>query len=431
MKEKKGEIRFNVALNIVAITALAIFRLTPIIHRNIPAVYYMALYVFWLLTTFGLPKGKRYPYVNQLLIPWMALLVWQVFLRVVGFSTISYVGLIMKLTLFTVPAIIGMVINKYNKREIRLLLVSMFLVIFTNVLSNIIICLQDPDLVVQLSNLETAYWKFTNLGRTTFVVMCLFFLAYCFVIFRGSKQRVIRTIAMVSLLLTAFYMGFQNTRGTDVILGIVMIVALLYITQVSSQKKKNRSGYYLLGLVLIVVVVWQSSNIFGALENVFSEDMRMLTRLTDIETLMMSGTDQLDDGSLSTRLLLYSTSIGTFFGSLSNFIFGVGDVLEDASDLMVLLRVGIGGHSEFFDAMAKFGIIGSLMYVWVLSSYHKFFKKLPIEKIGISMWKTTFFIFIFYSFINTSFHSEVFFLIFLAIPLAIYYYFNKETRYVQ
>lgn len=431
MADKKGELRFNVAINIIAITALAIFRLTPIINRNIPAVYYMGLYAFWVLTTIGLPQGKRYPYMNKLLVPWVVLLVWQVFLRVVGFSTVSYVGLIMKLTLFTIPVIIGMVINVYNKQEIRLLLFSLFSVIFINILSNILICFQDPDLVVQLSNLETEFWRFTNLGRTAFVVMCLFFLAYCFVIIRGSKHGAIRVIALVALLLTAFYMSFQNTRGTDVILGLVMIVSFLFIPQVSSQKRKGRFWYLFLGLVAIVVVVWQSANIFDAFENVFSEDMRMLTRLADIETLMMSGTDQLDDGSLSTRLLLYGTSIGTFFSSITNFVFGVGDVLEDASDLTIMLRVGIGGHSEFFDAMAKFGIIGVILYYWVISSYYKFYKKLPIEKKGLSMWKITFFVFLFYSFINLSFNAEVFFLIFLTVPLAIYYYFNKETIYTR
>ena len=431
MADKKGELRLNVAINIIAITALAIFRLTPIINRNIQAVYFMGLYVFWLLSVVALPKGKRYPYIKKLLVPWMVLLVWQVFLRVVGFSTVSYVGLIMKLTLFTIPVIIGMVLNVYNKQEIRLLLFSLFSVIFLNIISNILICFQDPDLVVQLSNLEPEYWRFTNLGRTSFVVMCLFFLAYCIVIIRGSQQGSIRVIALVALLLTAFYMSFQNTRGTDVILGLVMIVSFLFIPQVSTQKRIGRFWYYALGFTAIVVAIWQSANIFDAFENVFSEDMRMLTRLTDIETLMMSGTDQLDDGSLSTRLLLYGTSIGTFFSSLPNFIFGVGDVLEDASDLTIMLRVGIGGHSEFFDAMAKFGIIGVIMYYWVISSFYKFFKRLPIEKKGYSMWKITFFIFIFYSFINLSFNAEVFFLIFLTVPLAIYNYFSKEIIYTR
>ena len=129
--------------------------------------------------------------------------------------------------------------------------------------------------------------------------------------------------------------------------------------------------------------------------------------------------DSLDNSSLAGRFLLGMTSLKTFFSGITSFIWGIGDniMIKEQYEFYDLLSLGIGNHSQFLDTLAKYGIIGGVIFVNIVKGMSIWLKKIAIRRqfshyIGLFV-----FVFFFQSVLNNSLFPDLFIIIFILFPL--------------
>ena len=169
--------------------------------------------------------------------------------------------------------------------------------------------------------------------------------------------------------------------------------------------------------VTALILIGPLLNLFA---DVFSENMRMMSRIEDLAFVADSGsTGDLDEGSLYTRSILWMASINTFVSSVQNFLFGVGESVYE-TDVYSLLAKGVGNHSEFFDMAARYGVIGIIIYYFIIKNSVRFFSLLTKdEKIKDYMFIIFIGIMLFGIVNNLSKGVTTFIMIYLIFPITI------------
>ena len=138
-------------------------------------------------------------------------------------------------------------------------------------------------------------------------------------------------------------------RTIALLLTIVMLFLLLIVH--GRITKRKIIGYFLLALLLAFVVM-NYQLVLEWIADITNSD-RMKSRIDTLSSLFATrDLEEVEEGSLTVRLRLIGVSISTFFGSLSNFVIGVGDKVNNTQ---------VGNHSYFFDEFAKFGILGGTL----------------------------------------------------------------------
>lgn len=421
--------RSSVVINIFAVSLLATFRLTPIVHRLYGAVYFLALFFFWLISLTQLPKRIEYKGIKPMISAWVLLWVIQFIYRIIGISTIDYPNLIISLTTYLIPVIFATICTSYNKREIKSLLIILFLIVFANIVHNEILFVQNPFRFSMLLDDESTY-KTTNIGRTEFVAMSLFFVAYCWILIKGGNEKRFRPFLLLGIVLSFILITVVNSRGTDFFLGLLMMVAFIILPKLYLGKKTSRHFFLVFFSAIFIIAFLNYDTLVESVVNLFgnSDNGRMMRRVIDVNDLLHGGADEVGQGSLATRITLYKLSLNTFLSNPITFLFGKGDIIQNADDVSVIMKSGIGCHSEFLDTLARFGLLGAILYFNVLSTTYSYVKNLPIKKQGQQFWKISFAFFLLYSVVNGSFLPEIFFVIFLFIPLAVFYCYHIEQE---
>ena len=158
--------------------------------------------------------------------------------------------------------------------------------------------------------------------------------------------------------------------------------------------------------------------------NLFSNNANLVERFSEIQDYSTYGESE---GSLSGRLTLYSISIRTWLGSVSNFIFGVG-VHEYEVGLFGYAASGVGHHSEFFDCLAYYGVFGGIfLYKWLSVSFKFVLKRMQIAEL-YNKYLTVVVVFVLHCFVNNTLDTfDCVFMCFLIIPL--FFDILNEKRY--
>ena len=226
------------------------------------------------------------------------------------------------------------------------------------------------------------------------------------------------------VVLIALYVTVINNRATA---ALVLFIELFVLFLLRIVHKKGKS-IVAIGSVLIIILLvsfFFLGDILEAAIGMFEENERFLKRLNDIMAVSEGvAIEDLDEGSLAVRYLLWMTSVNTFFSSIPHFLFGVGvDVHE--GDVASLISYGVGCHSEFFDLAAQFGIIGVIVIYKFLRSFIKFTIGMSASEkqnsILIIFWGG----FLLYSFVNLTFCPPVFYVLFLFLPISLVLINNK------
>ena len=96
---------------------------------------------------------------------------------------------------------------------------------------------------------------------------------------------------------------------------------------------------------------------------------------------------------------------------------GIGDqTLSFGGDL---IKSGIGGHSEFIDVLARYGLIGALIYWKIMSSLFKWFKNLTGGRKVFKYVNIIFFVIIMSGFLNPLFVPKPLLFMYLVFPIFI------------
>jgi hypothetical protein len=378
--KKGGRIRPAVWPNIMCTIGLVAIGCTPYLSKNASNELKLMLFVLWVGSTLllhpfkGTEKGFR-------IAKWISLLVGlKLIYCLVGLSA-NILAPIAGLYIWVVPIAMVYICNYYNTNEIKLLWLSFLAIFAINLINNIQIGIIGGESAFR----KTEENLTTNAGSTPFVVGCMLLIPTMWIVFRYGNVKWIKYLAIIFIAGAGYYIVFLNTRATAILILIFILIG--FVMQVYGREKKLDLKLFFIRMLLLGIIIFCiMAPLINLLSEFFSQSHRMLTRLNDISYVLEGGnTNELGEGSLYARSMLWMTSINTFLGSLPNFLWGIGENLVE-SDFYSLLRQGVGGHSEFFDLAARYGVIGIFIYYHILKYSYIFI----ISLIGDSIIKNLF-----------------------------------------
>ncbi len=201
---------------------------------------------------------------------------------------------------------------------------------------------------------------------------------------------------------------YSYTYTTAIVLcTIILILFLLLINK--------KIGLILLAATLISISI--IDNIFLYIINSV-ENISVSERLATIYNVVFGSGDLSDESSL-TRLRLYDLSLNTF---LSNPILGVGGFYGHSS---VILPKGIGGHSEWLDFLARYGIFGLSLLLIPLFSLINLIQN-TLKHVDNKFYIYIILYIFILGFINTTASNSLIFTIIFIIPFCAYNFLNQE-----
>lgn len=239
------------------------------------------------------------------------------------------------------------------------------------------------------------------LAPQNFIIISIFmgmFLTYC--ILNNRHHRLKR---FISLILNLFYLisASYTTQLLFFIFGIILVVFFTYIKKFS---------YQVIVISVIITLSFIFKNYLSMIlnfinETFFSNNTSIYSRINEIIYLIsandMSGSD------FSARSNLILISFNTF---KNNPIFGVK--FDNYNSLSGLT---IGSHSQWTDDIARFGIIGSLLWIFLLINCIK--SILSCAPTWTSLKKAMLTIFIIYGYFNPIISGSFLMLIFIFINM--------------
>ena len=391
--------------------------MTPVLNRLLHYDIRGVLFALWFFSAFSLNVKVSAFFHQKHLLWFMIYAVWMLLMSLIGHSARPFMVQLASLPCLAIPFVGYIVVNYYNHKEQSLLLKILFIVIAINLVSNIYIGFTNP-MYFDLEHMEGTDAYYSNAGSTSYVATQAFLAIACLIIFYNDTK----TTSKIPLIPTAIsiicYILFFNPRATIVILLVIALVGIFMIHKEPKSPSKVRGYYVRMFTLIIAVVIVSAIPFFSILENVDNE--RLAARFSDISVILQGGSmNSLDNSSLAGRFLLGMTSLDTFLSSPFNFLWGVGDdiMINKQYEIDELISVGIGNHSQFLDTLAKYGIIGGVIFINIIKGISKWLKSFSLSKSFHRYVDLFIFLFFFQSILNNSFLSDLFIVIFVVFPL--------------
>lgn len=380
MLNKTASIRLKMVVNMLPIIGLMLFYYTHYIEGTYSFFIPLLLSIFWIFQSVLISNMKKVLF-NRIATGWWIYLFICVTMVVMGQSSTNLNFVISRLPIYVIPGMGYFAVLNYNKRESIILLGSFALIFGANLVHNIVLGTTMPDIFEEQESTELSilYGVMMNIATTGFINVSFFILGILFMLFLLRKGLIKRLFLILLAIPIGYYMLFQNTRGAAIILFIVEVVGML-VAFFEPKGKKNIKPYYIVmgtGLVILTFVFFIPI-IELIIQNLQSE--RLSERMNDLIDFKLSGgkTSQLDEGSLAMRLQLAQTSLNTWLSNPITIMIGIGDHTQAFGG--DLIKSGIGGHSEFIDVAARYGIVGMIVFWNIIKEYYKMLKRLAYSR---------------------------------------------------
>lgn len=223
------------------------------------------------------------------------------------------------------------------------------------------------------------------------IVLILLVLFYLFI--NEQQERLKRGFVIVIFTVMVFEAQFS----------IAIILLISGIISVFATKGISKKGFStrviavaLVGIILIMLL----PNILGVISDSGLFGNEVNARINEI--LKFIGGKQMNDTDMQTRVLLYQMSVSAFFSS-----YGIGTLWFGS--------VESGGHSEFLDGFANYGIIYIVFIVGLICFYKYVLNTLKSQK-AKRIYKIVFGIYIIMSVLNTATWAPMMLALFVIAP---------------
>ena len=419
IQRKESTIRLKMVVNMLPIIGLMLFYYTHYLEGTYSFVIPLGLSVLWIFQSIIISSANNVLF-NKIAIRWWVYLFLCITMVIIGLSSTNINFVISRLPIFIIPGMGYFVVKNYNKRE-SIILLRLFALIFgANLLYNIVLGTTMPDIFEEQESTELSiqFGIMMNIASTGFINVGVFLLGILFMLFLLQNGLIKRLFPVLVAIPIGFYMLFQNTRGTAILLLIVEIAGLL-IAYFEPKDKRKLKPYYIgmvVGLVVFTFVLF-----IPIIELViqYLQSERLAERLNDLVDLKQSGgnTSQLKEGSLAMRLQLAQTSLNTWFSNPISFLIGIGDHAQSFGG--DLIKSGIGGHSEFIDVAARYGVIGIVVFLNIIKEYYILLKRLTYSREIQKYVNIIFFIFLLMGIFNNVFEPMQLLFLYIVFPIVI------------
>lgn len=421
--------RFNYIITLLVL----VFGFTPFLTRVVSVIIYFAIYVLWFISTLTVTKRINWAGKHNIALWWSLLLLWQYFSYFFGLSTDNIHNVTARISVMMLPLLTLFVFTYYNDKEKKTLFNAALLILFLNLIDNIIIGVRDPLIFETLNKATSTDADFrTNAGSTAFVASFLFLIPVLILFLRKKGRFFYLTFALLASVFI-FVINSRATAGSLMLLTLVMmfLIRMCYNEQTGLSKKKLVITSFLCFVLASVTILPFLQSIESYVEDSSTMAGRLTERIEDlISVISARSIDYASEGSLVHRVMLYTVSLESFTSSASSLIWGIGEKAH-GTDLSSLIDSGVGGHSEIFDTLAMFGGIGGIL---LLIAFNKTFKYVKCLFSGIYVYyiypiEIIFFI---YSCLNRTLIQSIILVVFLILPLSSVFLCNtiKNDKYV-
>lgn len=185
----------------------------------------------------------------------------------------------------------------------------------------------------------------------------------CFLLSLAKHKRAMPSYIKLTLCLIFLFQIYAIFKSRTSLTFMVLLLGIAFTLVFASIKtvkniNKAKLGIALLGIVLLLfLVIYNGSLIGNALMNLGnSKQSKLLQRLYELGEFLSGVNKQQvlsNDGERLTRMI---SSINVW---LRYPLFGVNHIA--GGDYFALQRMGIGLHSQLFDYLAQYGIVGCLL----------------------------------------------------------------------
>lgn len=356
--------------------------------------------------------------------PQMALYVYLylgvcIFYRIVGISSVPIGIFVFHLSFFFLILVMLLLPQVLSLKQMKWVFWGVVLIVSFNILDNIRLCLTYPELFFLVSRDKDPLGVTLNIGGSKFYNAVFFFFTICFFVFLNCKNRKNKYVMLGSVILTSvFILGFCLKAA--VLLFTCLSVVLLFFAKKAKNLKKFAFLILIPSLFVFTIVNVFSDLIIEIIANLFSSE-RLVQRL-----ILLIDSDEASTGTVEARENLWLMSINTWLDDFFNFLFGIGDHRANWDAGQTADETGIGQHSDFFDSLARYGLIGLFLLVSILPRCFKYILSLFDKELKLQLI-VIFLLFTLFGFTKGVFQSDIGFVLFVLLPLTTNYV-NKDNK---
>ena len=309
----------------------------------------------------------------------------------------------------------------YSASQKQILVYSILFIFVCNLAYNILLYFLLPNYLNYTGReARQTGGSIPNVFSTAYSTATLLFSGVFFVGFLNTTRthRTLRLIFLLSFLLSSFYVAVCSERATNFILLLIMIVLILAVKLL---KIENRQKFILFTLLIIILVpvflVYAAVPLITHFSDLLSSERIRIRLLSIVEVLNGASLNDSLRGTLDIRYQLAITSLRTFTSSVWSVLFGKGyHVYGSVSEAFEL---GIGGHSQLIDILAKYGLLGAtIVFIFLLNLFLGIRKTMNVKWAFI--FDVIFFVFLLRSFLGNTFEPMI------AIPIIVFYPLVQE-----
>lgn len=218
--------------------------------------------------------------------------------------------------------------------------------------------LANGNFVVENADLVAIY-RGMNIGDFQFVYTLVLIIPVVLCVCRNYLRHKIAGYFILALFLYTIY----KTQYTTALLLSIAAVSFLIIP---ATHYSRRPVAWLASFIVIAVIASPLfSGVLLYVSSAFQGEV-LTERLSEL-SMYVGGRDLDESTDYGTRLSLWGLSLDTF---LKYFFTGVYFVTKRSQAYMY-----IGGHSFILDTMARFGIVGFLLLIWMFMTLYKLYIK--------------------------------------------------------
>ncbi len=395
----KSRLRFPY-INLAIITITLVAFISPTIGVFTSPVQKLIMIGSWYFYILIFENKGSFPksFAVFLVFWWM----YELILRILDISSASIGNYYSLLCFYDLVIKSIYILYNYNDKEKEFTFYLLYIFIIITIVESLFTYrIYGDELIRYLHNrsiFEDTGIKFVG---TEFYNSLIFFIGILFYKYKVTNNRWKKWLSILGIILAYYFMLTIETRTTSLFCSLILLFTINYGTGLNNSKK-------LITIIAIFILLLSSQLWIPLLISIVPE--RVALRLS---ALFMGSGD--DEGYLS-RFALMKVDINTFFGSLTNFVFGVGD--HRGSDKWGI----IGQHSYFLDTLARYGIIGLTYLIIFCRKYWKSYNEAISDSLQKSFFISCFIMFLFLSVNSNTFDVTVGSTLFIMLSTS----FNKK-----
>lgn len=350
---------------VILIILISLFHLTPLLYENYKAVIIgLWLIVIWFYIS---TSTKRASVETKKMLYWgggyiVLGLVYSLF----GISSGKIVS-DMLFSLFVFPIMFLVLMDsKLTKYNAKLLFHVIAFIAAANLLDNIRLSNIYPYIALMSEEmLEEQGLTGLNVGGAPFIAMAVFYLTIVLIAYFSSTKKTEKYLLLIYAGIALWFIVFCSYKASNTIYALLIVAIMPLLNKV----KKIGTATIVLGVFALILMVFIDPIIHSVVDAI--GDYRVGSRL-----LVFAEEDSgyANDNSINSRMDLWAVSLRTWLDNPINFFFGIGE--HNRHEFLNTAASGIGNHSDFFDILAKYGIIGGVILYNILKGLFEYSKKM-------------------------------------------------------